>query len=220
MSTDRTYDDPCGVARALDMIGERWALLVVRELLLGPKRFTDLRAGLPAAGQNVLSHRLRELEHAGVVRRAKLGPPSGARVYELTDRGHALEPVLLHLGRWGSRSPVTTTRPLGVDALMLALRTTFDAARAGSHHAALDVHVDGDRFRVEVARGELHVTRGGAPHPDAVVETDAETLRAMAFGRRAVDDAVRSGDARVSGDRAAAEWFCTLFPVELGTTPS
>ena len=105
MATTRTYGDGCAIARALDVVGERWALLVVRELLLGPKRFTDLRRGLPNASPNVLSERLRELEHAGVVRRRKLAPPAGSRVYELTDWGLELEPLVLSLGRWGARSP-------------------------------------------------------------------------------------------------------------------
>src|SRR5215208_936562 len=105
MPAKRTYGDPCGIARALDVVGERWALLVVRELLLGPKRFTDLRAGLAHVGPDMLSQRLRELEQAGVVRRRTLAPPAGSRVYELTERGLELEPVVLALGRWGSRAP-------------------------------------------------------------------------------------------------------------------
>src|ERR1700704_6818882 len=102
MAQTRTYGDQCGVARALDVVGERWALLVVRELLLGPKRFTDLRSGLPHLSPDVLSQRLRELEGAGIVQRRKLAPPAASRVYELTPRGRELEPVVLGLGRWGS----------------------------------------------------------------------------------------------------------------------
>src|SRR6185437_13211742 len=105
MTTRRSYGDPCGVARALNLVGERWALLVIRELLLGPKRFTDLRTGLPGVSPNVLSQRLDELERVAVVRRRKLAPPAGSWVYELTDWGHDLEPIILDLGRWGARSP-------------------------------------------------------------------------------------------------------------------
>src|ERR1700685_3017592 len=104
MTEKRSYGDSCGIARALDLVGERWALLVVRELLLGPKRFTDLRAGLPKVSADVLSQRLRELERIGAVQRRKLPPPAGVQVYELTDWGRELEPVLLALGRWGSRT--------------------------------------------------------------------------------------------------------------------
>src|SRR5919205_66330 len=100
MGNRRSYGDRCGIARALDLVGERWALLVVRELLLGPKRFTDLRAGLPHVSPDVLAQRLRELEQAGVLRRGTLPPPAASRIYELTGRGRELEPVVLALGRW------------------------------------------------------------------------------------------------------------------------
>src|SRR5918999_3174711 len=131
MASMRTYDDGCAAAHALDLVGERWALLVVRELLLGPKRFTDLRAGIPKASPNVLAQRLRGLERAGVVRRRKLPPPAASRVYELTDWGLELEPVIVSLGRWGARSPL---RPqdagMSVDSLILSFRAMFDARAA------------------------------------------------------------------------------------------
>src|ERR671936_1640743 len=127
MANRRTYGDRCGVARALDLVGERWALLVVRELLLGPKRFTDLRSGLPHVSPDVLSQRLRELEDSGIVRRGKLPPPAGARIYELTDRGRQLEPAILALGRFGSVAPFPRgDAQLGVDALVVALKSLFD----------------------------------------------------------------------------------------------
>ena len=127
----RTYDDGCAAAHALDLIGQRWALLVVCKLLLGPKRFTDLRAGMPHASPDVLSRCLRELEQAGVVRRRELPPPAGSRVYELSEWGMELEPVILWLGRWGARS---LWRPqdaqVGIDSIILSLRTKFDALAA------------------------------------------------------------------------------------------
>ena len=127
----RTYGDRCGVARALDLVGERWALLVVRELLLGPKRFTDLRAGLPQVGPDVLSQRLRELEGAGLVARRTLDPPAAAKVYELTARGAQLEPVILELGRFGSVAPFPDGEPaFGPDALALALKTLYEPGGA------------------------------------------------------------------------------------------
>src|SRR5437762_8558061 len=110
MATLRTYGDGCGIAHALDLVGERWALLVVRELLLGPKRYTDLRAGLPFASPNVLSQRLRELEACQVLHRRALPQPSGATVYELTAWGRELESVLQSLARWGSRAPMTSAQ--------------------------------------------------------------------------------------------------------------
>ncbi|MFQ6708458.1 helix-turn-helix transcriptional regulator, partial [Bordetella pertussis] len=118
MAGKRSYEDGCAGAHALDLVGERWALLVVRELLLGPKRFTDLRKGLPGISPNVLTQRLTELEAVAVLRRRKLDPPAGAWVYELTDWGRELEPVILQLGKWGARSPALPREAgLSVDSL-------------------------------------------------------------------------------------------------------
>jgi DNA-binding HxlR family transcriptional regulator len=211
MSGKRTYDDPCGVARALELVGERWALLVVRELLLGPKRFSDLNRGLPAMSQNVLSRRLRELEHTGVVQRRTLGPPASAVVYELTDRGHDLEDVVVAMARWGSRAALTSAAQLSVDALILALKTTFDPRVAGTLRSTYELHLGADRFHAEIDDGGFEVGRGPAYEPDAVVTTDSATLRALVFGDRGLDDALRSGDAQVSGDRAALDRFVTCF---------
>lgn len=137
MASKRSYGDGCGIARALDLVGERWGLLVVRELVLGPKRFTGLHAGLPGVSPNVLAQRLRELEGAGVLRRRTLGPPTGARIYELTEWGRELEPLLIGLGRWGGRTPVATADPYrSADSLLLWLCSRFgsfagDAAAEG-----------------------------------------------------------------------------------------
>src|SRR3954449_12795750 len=161
----RTYSDRCGIARALDVVGERWALLVVRELLLGPKRFTDLRAGLPNVGPDMLAARLKELESAGVVRRATLPPPAASKVYELTPRGAELEPVVLALGRWGSAAPgPDADARLGVDAFVIALKTLF--APAGGE-GRFELRVEGQPFAAEVAEGRLSVVRGEAAAPDA-----------------------------------------------------
>jgi DNA-binding HxlR family transcriptional regulator len=178
----RTYDDPCGLARALDLVGERWALLIVRELLLGPKRFTDLRRGLPGASQSVLTQRLGELERGGVLRRRALEPPASTSAYELTERGHQLEPVLVRLSAWGSRTPMTSGNELSVDALALAMRTTFDPAAAGDLRIRCELRLDGDRLRLEVADGRLELARGAMTDPDVVVETTAAEFRSMIFG--------------------------------------
>jgi DNA-binding HxlR family transcriptional regulator len=212
MSVQRRYDDPCGVARALDLIGERWALLVVRELLFGPKRFADLRVGLPRLSQNVLSHRLRELEDAGVVRRRKLGPPVSGWVYELTERGRDLQPVLIQLGRWGGSAPMTSGGELSVDALMLALLTTFDAGAAGSLRGDFELRLGDDVFHAQVADGRLELTRGAADRPDAIIESDAATLRSLVFLGRDPAEAFRSGDLTLHGDHDAAAPFFQLFP--------
>ena len=181
MTGRRTYNDWCGIARALDVIGERWALLVVRELLLGPKRFTDLRAGLPGISPDVLAQRLRELEAADVVRRATLPPPAATRVYELTEHGAALRPVLVALGRWGSAAPLPPAEAtFGPDAMVLALVTMFDASVAGDLDATYEVVLDGQRFAVRVTAGELTTDRVAGPvTAELVVDTDPKTLAAL-----------------------------------------
>jgi DNA-binding HxlR family transcriptional regulator len=212
MSGRRSYDDPCGVARALDMVGERWALLVVRELLLGPKRFTDLRLGLPTASQNVLSHRLRELEQAGVVRRRKLGPPASTWVYELTEHGYDLEPALLQFARWGSRLPMTASAELSVDALILALKTTFDPRIDGELRAIYELRLGEDHFRAEVADGRIELVRGSEDQPDATIETGVATFRSLVFGGRPLADALHCGDLTLEGDHHAVARLLRLFP--------
>jgi DNA-binding HxlR family transcriptional regulator len=214
MATTRTYDDGCAAAHALDLVGERWALLVVRELLLGPKRFTDLKSGLPHASPNVLAQRLRDLEAAGVVRRRKLPPPAASRVYELTEWGLALEPVIIALGRWGVRSP---TKPpdaeLGVDSLILSFRTMFDPDRAGELDARYEFRLGENSFRAEVAAGRLEIERGSLAAPDATVEADAGTLAAVVYGDLELGEALESGDLRIEGDRTLVERFLALFPL-------
>src|SRR5215213_11298584 len=162
MATSRSYGDGCSVAIGLDHIGERWALLVVRELLLGPKRYTDLRRGLPNASPNVLSERLRELERAGIVRRAKLAPPAGSRVYALTAWGRELEETVMALGRWASRAPRPSDAPVGADSVVLALRARFDAEAARGITARYELRLGEDRFRLELADGAFDVARGDA----------------------------------------------------------
>ena len=213
MATLRTYGDGCGIAHALDLVGERWALLVVRELLLGPKRFTDLRGGLPSASTNVLSQRRRELELAGIVRRRKLPPPAGSSVYELTDWGRELKPIVLSLGTWAVRSPsFPEGAPVGTDSVVLALGTFFDADAAGGLSAHYELRLDDSTFHVHIADGEIEVDRGPAEHPDAIVETDATALSSVIWNGRDLDDAVRAGDIRIEGDRQALGRFLELVP--------
>jgi DNA-binding HxlR family transcriptional regulator len=207
----RTYGDPCGIARALDLVGERWALLVVRELLLGPKRFTDLRAGLPNVGPDMLAQRLRELEQAGVVQRAKLPPPAGARVYELTDWGRRLEPVVLGLGRWGSQAPFPSGHgELGVDAMVLALKTVFDPGRGdGLRGQTFELRLGETAFALRVGELGLEAARGPAAEPVATITTEPGVLQEVLWHER---PAV-AGELDIDGDRRAGERFLTLFPI-------
>jgi DNA-binding HxlR family transcriptional regulator len=214
MATRRTYDDGCAAAHALDLVGERWALLVVRELLLGPKRFTDLRAGVPRASPNVLAERLRGLEASGIVRRRRLPPPAASRIYELTDWGEELEPVIIRLGRWGARSPSKPDdAPLGVDSLILSFRTMFDPGAAKGFEASYELRIGEDRFRVEVSGDSFEVERGSAERPDATIEVDSDTLAGLVYNGCSLAEALRSGDVKIEGDEAAVERFLTLFPL-------
>jgi DNA-binding HxlR family transcriptional regulator len=206
----RTYGDGCGIAHALDLVGERWALLVVRELLLGPKRFTDLRDGLPNASPNVLAQRLRELEQAGVVRKRKLPPPAASQVYELTDWGHELDEVLLALGRWGARAPGPADGVgMSFDAHILSLQTLFRPELAGDLVATFQLRFGDDAFIADVRGGRLFVERGEANAPDATIDGDIGALLAVVHGRLELEDAGLT----ISGDREAAERFMELFPL-------
>ena len=219
MATTRSYGDGCSIARALDLVGERWALLVVRELLLGPKRFTDLRRGLPNASPNVLSERLRELEGAGIVRRGRLAPPAGSRVYELTDRGLDLEDVVMALGRWAAPAPQRGAPIVSADSIVLALRARFQPGAPGSGRVTVALHLGDDRFRIEVTGDAIDAARGDAPGAVATIDTDPDTLGAVLWGGRPLSDARRTGALTIEGDAAAVRRFLRLFPMPASTTP-
>jgi DNA-binding HxlR family transcriptional regulator len=213
MDDKRTYGDPCGIARGLDLVGERWALLVVRELLLGPKRFTDLRAGLPKLSPDVLAQRLRELERSGIVHRHTLPPPAASRVYELTDWGRGLEPVVLALGRWGSRAPFPPGgQELGVDSVMLALKTLFDPALADGVDVCVQLRWGQHGFVARVGDGRLEIDRGGRDAPDAIVATDPGTLARVLWHGEPLAGAQSAGTVTIEGDEAALTRFLELFP--------
>lgn len=207
MAAESRYDDPCGIARAMGVIGDRWAVLVVRELMFGARRFAQLRAGLPGISPNVLSQRLRELEAASVVCRTMLDSVN-VTVYTLTERGRALEPVLIELGRWGRHEQVTSANDLSVSALMFALKTVFDPTAA--RDAVYGVRVGGETFTVTIADARIDLARGAEPAADVTFDTDSATLRSFAFGRSSLRDAEAAG-LRVSGDRRLATRFGRLF---------
>jgi DNA-binding HxlR family transcriptional regulator len=215
MSTKRSYGEACRFAYALDVVGERWALLVVRELLLGPKRFTDLRAGLPHASSNILSERLRDLEHGGVIQRRKLPPPAASTVYELTEWGRELEPIVTKLGAWGARSPIPPdSQEIGPDSVILALRSLFDAEAAGELTATYGLRIGESRFRVKIAAGELRLGRGAADDPAAMIALpDAPTLAAILAGQLPLEEALSTGAAAIDGSKQAAKRFLRLFPM-------
>jgi len=199
----RSYRDLCGIARALDVIGERWALLVVRELLFGPKRFADLHRGLPGMSQNVLTQRLRELEESGVLARRRALPPATGLVYELTEHGRDLEPVLLALGRWGSPLPPgpDSATELSPDALVTALLTTFQPHLVAGVNGTVQLRLPGDAFVLTVRDEGLDVTRGDTS-ADAVLAGGVRAIQDLVFDHRPLDDAIRSGEVHVNGDTA------------------
>lgn len=198
----RTYSQYCGVARALDLVGERWALLVIRELVLGPKRFTDLKAGLPGIGTNILAARLRELEEGGVVQRRRLPPPAASAVYELTEYGRELRPALLALGRWGAaslgeRKPTQTLRS---EWLAVALTAFFRPEAAGELEASIELHLTDGTYHARIDRGALQVVRSDADGADLVLTADEDTVIGFLAGAPVPPEALSpEGDRELLG---------------------
>lgn len=212
MATSRTYEDSCGVAHGLDLVGERWALLVVRELMLGAKRFGDLKADLPGISANVLTHRLVELERAGLLTRRKLPKPAAVWVYELTDWARDLEQVMQLLGRWAARDPNhRKDLHFGVTSLILSLRTNFDPALADGANLTVDLRVNDESYIARVARRRLTITPGEALDPDATITGEPRMFATVVYGAGSLAEATATGDLRISGDQAAAEQFLALY---------
>ncbi len=205
---DRTYGQYCGLARALDLVGERWALLVVRELLLAPKRFTDLLDGLPGVSTNVLATRLRQLERAGVVVRTRLPPPAAASVYELTEHGRGLETAVAALGRWGAATlgPRDSQQVLRSSWLALALKAFFHREQAAGLSRAYELRLRDGPFRLAVADGALEVAPGAAVAAELVLEADDDVLMGVLAGQ--LDQGALTVAA---GDPAEVPRFVELF---------
>lgn len=210
--TGRKYHDACGAAHGLDLIGERWALLVMRELMFGPRRFGDLKKDLCGLSANVLTQRLEGLEASGIVRRRRLPPPASVQVYELTDWGRELKPLYALLGGWAARSPAhDPTLPLSPVSMVMSLETMFDAAKAGD--AVMDVGlVFGDEsFRIRIADNVLAAERADADGAQVVFETQPSTLAGAIYGGAPFAVLEAEGLLTLTGDRAAAERFVTFF---------
>lgn len=212
----RSYGQFCGVARALDIVGERWALLVVRDLLVGPKRFTDLRRGLPRIPTNVLSARLKELEDAGVVARRVLPRPAGGVAYELTDYGRDLDEIVLRLGRWGARS-LDEPGPDDVvtaDSMIMALRSTFRPEAARGRRIGYELRLGEVVLHARVDDGAIAVREGVPPGSitDLVLST-RRPLRPMLTGEVSPAEAIRSGRVDVEGNPALLDRFVELFSI-------
>jgi len=202
----RWYDDACGTAHALELVGERWSLLIVRELMLGPRRFGDLKASLNGISANVLTQRLEGLERAGVLFKHRLPPPASVQVYELTEWGLEAEETLKVMGRWAARSPGhDPTLPLSAVSLILSMRTMFQAERAGGVDLSVGFVIDDLPYRARVSGGQLEAERGEADHPDAVVAAPAEAIAGFIYGGAPLPNGA------VSGDQTALARYADLF---------
>ncbi len=217
MNTKRTYGDACGMARALDRVGERWALMVVRELLLGPKRFTDLRTGLPGVSADVLAQRLRELEESGIVERRRLPPPAATQVYDLTGWGRELGPVLRELGRWGARAQAPPPDAgMSIDAHALSLSTLFRSDLADDLSLRVALRLGDARYAVTVDGGTVAVRTGEPADAGLTITGTAGELLDVVHGRAALEDTGLSW----TGDDALVRRFLTLFPLPAPAGPS
>jgi DNA-binding HxlR family transcriptional regulator len=213
----RGYDDACGTAHALELVGERWALLVLRELLLGPRRFSELRADLPALSANVLTQRLTELESRGLVRKRRLPPPASVQVYEATQWGLETAPLIREMGRWAARSPAhDPTLPLSGVSIMLSFTAMLDAERARGFDGAVAFRFGETVYVAEVTGGAIEVRRGAADEARALVSARPTQVAAVVYGGAPLHLL------EIEGDRALAARFLTLFTlppkVEAGTS--
>ena len=210
----RSYGQFCGVARALELVGERWALLIVRDLLVGPRRFTDLRHGLPRIPTNVLSERLKQLEHAGIVRRRMLPRPAAAVVYELTEYGSQLDDVLLRLGVWGAQS-LGQPRPgeiMTADSMVMALRATFVPESAHGLQVSFELRLGEIIIHARIDGPTITVAEGPLAAADLIIEAGPVVKDLMA-GDITPAAAIASGGVRLTGNQALLGRFVELFHI-------
>lgn len=206
----RWYDDACGTAFALELLGERWSLLIVRELMFGGRRFSDLRASLPGISARVLTERLAGLEAAGVVRRTKLAQVPGVKVYELTEWGNKADAALMELGRWAAMSQHhNPTLPLSPASLMMSFRTMFDAQLAGTLTVFGIIVLGSESFTVTISDGKLAIRRGQfEPAHFTLFAPDAMTIAALVYGKVSF---AQLDPLKVQGSEAAMQSFVDLF---------
>ncbi|MEN3749525.1 winged helix-turn-helix transcriptional regulator [Sphingomonas sp. HF-S3] len=208
----RWYDDACGTALAMELVGERWSMLIVRELMFGGRRFSELKTALTGISANILTQRLEGLEASGVLVRRKLPPPASVQIYELTEWGYESEEPIKALGRWAVRSPLhDPTLPLSAASIMMSFRTMLSAERAAGLDATIGFRMGAEQFLAHVADGEIPIRRADPDGAGIVFETDPMTLASIVYGGRPLADAEAAGALRLIGDRALAERFVTLF---------
>ena len=216
----RWYDDACGTALALELVGERWSLLIVRELMFGGRRFGELKGSLPGISANVLTQRLEGLEASGVLTRRKLPPPASVQVYELTPWGYESETAIQELGRWAVRShDHDATLPLSAASLMMSFRTMYASERAEGLRARLAFRLGSENFVAEL--GETIEIARGESDAHLAFDSDPVTMASIVYGGRPIADAEAAGALTLTGDRALAERFVTFFPLppKIGDAP-
>ncbi len=214
--TTRSYNQFCALASALDVVGERWSLLIIRELLPGPRRFKDLIAGLPGISTNLLSVRLKCLEQKGIVCRRVLPPPAGSTVYELTAAGHALETAVLELGKWGNRRLPASLEGIALPslgAITLAIKAFFHSEQAQGGDETYELRFGTEALQVQIKEGELQVRQGQALKPDVVLHTDMQSFLGLFTGQIRPDEAIAGGFIRIEGDPGALSRFFSLCQV-------
>lgn len=210
----RRFHDACGMAHGLELLGERWALFIVRELMLGPRRFGDLRADLPGLSANVLTQRLTELEERGVLRKRKLPPPASVQVYELTQWGYEAEVIVQELGRWAVRSPGhDPTMPISGVSILLSFRTMIDRSRIGDLDLSLGFRFGEDRYRGHLDASGFTVAQGDPEGADLIFEGTPDGLGGFVHGGVPYEELHKAGMLTITGDIAKAARFRTLFPL-------
>lgn len=209
----RSYNQYCAIARALDIVGERWTLLVVRELLTGPKRFKDLLEGLPGIGTNLLTTRLKDLERYGVVRRTTLPPPAASKVYELTELGRSLEPVIAALGRWGLEFLDTPDREddLRPAWAVVAMRSALKQEAARGLQETYEFRIDKEAFHLRIKDGEVEALQGPAVDPELVVRGSTQAFLSLVAGQLEPAEALESGEIRIEGEQETLARCLEIF---------
>jgi DNA-binding HxlR family transcriptional regulator len=210
----RRYDDACAATHAMDILGERWALPVIRELMLGPRRFGELKASINGISANVLTQRLESLEQSGVVKRVKLPPPASVQVYELTEWGYQAGPIFQVMGRWAVRSPAhDPSRPFSTVSLMLSLRTMIDLERTRGVAARIGLRVGEEGFVLGIDDGRVDLARRDPADADLILEGSTAAIGAAVYGGVPIEALEADGVLKVGGDRALAARFATMFPL-------
>ncbi len=213
---NRSYNQFCALAYALDAIGERWTLLIIRELMAGPRRFKDLLDGLPGISTNLLSERLKRLEQQGLLSRRVLPPPAGSTVYELTAVGQSLEKAVLELGRWGSQFLPASLEELNLPSMgaaVLAIKAFFHPKQAKRVNETYELHLGNEVLQIQVKEGQLKIRQGQGQKADVVFHTEMPVFMGLFAGQINPTTAVSGGLIKIEGDHQALVRFLALSGV-------